>query len=71
MAAEDLTTSHKASILIADDDPGIRLVLRHRLEAAGCAVEEASDSQSALNALQSNRFDAALLDIMMPGMGGL
>ena len=60
-----------ASVLIADDDPAIRLVLRHRLEADGCRVEEAADSQAALEALRSGRFDVALLDIIMPGMGGL
>ena len=58
-------------MLVADDDPGIRLVLRHRLEADGYRVEEAADSQSALEALLSNRHDVALLDIMMPGIGGL
>ena len=60
-----------ASILIADDDPGIRLVLRHRLEADGYRVEEAADSQGALEALIANRHQVALLDIMMPGAGGL
>jgi two-component system, NtrC family, nitrogen regulation response regulator GlnG len=60
-----------ASVLIADDDPGIRLVLRHRLEADGYRVDEAADSQSALEALTGNRHEVALLDIMMPGAGGL
>ncbi|MBV8361233.1 MAG: sigma-54-dependent Fis family transcriptional regulator, partial [Deltaproteobacteria bacterium] len=58
-------------VLVADDDAGIRLVLRHRLEAAGYEVEEAADSQSTLQALLSNRYDVALVDIMMPGIGGL
>ena len=61
----------RASVLIADDDPGIRLILRHRLEADGYRVEEAADSQSALEALTGNRHEVALLDIMMPGAGGL
>ena len=60
-----------AAVLIADDDPAIRLVLRHRLEADGYRVEEAVDSSSALAALRSGRFDVALLDIIMPGNGGL
>ena len=59
------------TVLIADDDPAIRLVLRHRLEADGMRVEEAGDSASALMALRQNRFDVALLDIIMPGTGGL
>jgi two-component system nitrogen regulation response regulator GlnG len=63
--------SGRAVVLIADDDPGIRLVLHHRLEAAGYEVEETVDSQSTLQALISNRHDVALVDIMMPGTGGL
>src|SRR5258708_31455562 len=59
------------AVLIADDDPAIRLVLRHRLEADGMRVEEAGDSATALAALRANRFDVALLDIIMPGTGGL
>src|SRR5271154_4364715 len=59
------------AVLIADDDPGIRLVLRHRLEGAGYRVEEAADSQAARDALLTNRHAVALLDIMMPGEGGL
>jgi two-component system nitrogen regulation response regulator GlnG len=61
----------RGRILIADDDPAIRLVLRHRLEAEGYAVEEASDSASTLEALRTGRFDVALIDIIMPGPGGL
>jgi two-component system nitrogen regulation response regulator GlnG len=71
MSAQNLTTPQSASVLIADDDPGIRMVLRHRLEASGHNVQEAADSQSALNALLNGHHDVALLDIMMPGVGGL
>src|SRR5579885_672679 len=60
-----------ADILVADDDPAIRLVLRHRLEAAGHRVAEAGDGRSALEALRSGRFAVALIDIIMPGMSGL
>jgi len=60
-----------ASVLVADDDPGIRLILRHRLESAGYAVEETGDSAATLDALRANRHGAALVDIMMPGAGGL
>src|SRR5690348_7627362 len=59
------------AVLIADDDPGIRLVLRHRLEAAGYSVDEAAESDGTLQALLSNRYNVALIDIMMPGVGGL
>src|SRR5271169_3051002 len=68
---EGAVVQNAPAILIADDDPAIRLILRHRLEAAGYNVSEAADSNSALAALKTNRFDAALLDIIMPGSGGL
>ncbi len=64
-------TQNAPAVLIADDDPAIRLILRHRLEAAGYHVSEAADSNAALAALRTNRFDAALIDIIMPGAGGL
>jgi two-component system, NtrC family, nitrogen regulation response regulator GlnG len=74
-ATQNLIPPNKAaaipSILVADDDPAIRLVLRHRLEASGYRVDESADSQSALDALLSNRYDVALVDVMMPGAGGL
>ncbi len=57
--------------LIADDDPAIRLVLRHRLEAEGWHVAETADSGATLEALRGGRFDVALVDIIMPGAGGL
>jgi len=60
-----------ARVLIADDDPAIRLVLRHRLESAGCAVEETADGESALSELGTRQFDVALIDIILPGMDGL
>ncbi|HVB78847.1 MAG TPA: sigma-54 dependent transcriptional regulator [Candidatus Binataceae bacterium] len=66
-----VTTARAIRALIADDDPAIRLVLRHRLEAEGWRVEEAADSDAALEALRSGRFDVALVDIIMPGVGGL
>jgi two-component system, NtrC family, nitrogen regulation response regulator GlnG len=63
--------SSRTTVLVADDDQAIRLVLRHSLEAAGFEVQEAVDSQGALEALRSGRFDVALVDIVMPGVGGL
>src|SRR5258708_23119883 len=47
--------------LIADDDPAIRLVLRHRLEADGWRVEEAAHTPSAPHALNRGRFYHALV----------
>ena len=58
-------------VLIVDDDPGVRKVLRRILTGAGYAVEEAEEAFQALDSLDSNPPDAALLDIKMPGMDGL
>ena len=58
-------------VLIVDDDPGVRKVLKRILGGAGYEVEEATDAFQALDALDSSPPDAALLDIKMPGMDGL
>jgi two-component system nitrogen regulation response regulator NtrX len=58
-------------VLIVDDDAGVRKVLRRILGAEGYDVEEANDAFQALDALDANPPDAALLDIKMPGMDGL
>ena len=58
-------------VLIVDDDAGVRKVLKRILGAEGYDVEEANDAFQALDALDANPPDAALLDIKMPGMDGL
>jgi two-component system nitrogen regulation response regulator NtrX len=58
-------------ILIVDDDPGVRSVLRRILGGAGYTVQEAGDAFQALDMLDAHPPDAALLDIKMPGMDGL
>ena len=58
-------------ILVADDDPQIRDVLRIALKQAGFAVTEAGDGQAALEAAQSLQPDLIILDIGMPEMDGL
>jgi two-component system nitrogen regulation response regulator NtrX len=57
-------------ILIVDDD-GVRTVLRRILGSAGYAVQEAGDAFQALDLLDAQPPDAALLDLKMPGMDGL
>jgi two-component system KDP operon response regulator KdpE len=58
-------------ILIVDDDPQIRRVLRILLTGQGYEVDDAKDGETALEKLSKQRFDLALLDMGMPGMGGL
>ena len=59
-----------ASVLIADDDPNIVLALRFLMEKAGYRVRAAADGPSAVAALNEERPDVVLLDVMMPGLNG-
>jgi len=58
-------------ILIIDDDPQIRNVLRIALQQAGMDTTEAGDGAEGLRKAQSGRFDLIVLDIGMPAMDGL
>ncbi len=59
-----------ATILVADDEPEITLLMRDFLEAAGFAVLSANSGAAALAALSSGTVDCVLLDVMMPDMSG-
>ena len=58
-------------ILVVDDEPQIRRVLRAALTAQGYEVRDARSGEGALEAVREHRFDLILLDMNMPGMGGL
>jgi two-component system KDP operon response regulator KdpE len=58
-------------ILAVDDEPQIRRVLRATLTAHGYEFYEARSGEEALDAIRANRFDLVLLDVNMPGIGGL
>ncbi len=58
-------------ILIVDDDPQIRRVLKVTLSGQGFEVDDAKSGEIALDTLRDSRFDLVLLDINMPGMSGL
>lgn len=57
-------------ILIADDDATGREIARVLATRAGHEVEAVADGAAALAALTAGGFDAALLDLFMPGLGG-
>lgn len=57
-------------ILIVDDEPDIREVLRFRLEKAGYEVVTAMDGKDCLKKVEAEKPDLIILDIMMPGMNG-
>jgi two-component system, OmpR family, KDP operon response regulator KdpE len=58
-------------VLVVDDEPQIRRVLRSALAARGYEVQDAPTGEDALVCLRHSRFDLVLLDVNMPGMGGL
>jgi DNA-binding NtrC family response regulator len=59
-------------VLIIDDEPNIRRMMRLTLEADGYEVEDAADGRAGLELFGDGaRFDAVVLDQKMPGMDGL
>lgn len=60
-----------AKILIADDEPRIRELIREHLEHAGYACEEAGDGSAALAAVETFAPDLVILDLMMPFVDGM
>jgi two-component system KDP operon response regulator KdpE len=58
-------------ILVVDDEPAIRRALRPPLVELGFQVAEASRGEEALQALRTAPHDVVLLDINMPGIGGI
>ncbi len=58
-------------VLVADDDPQLRLMLKHVLVRAGFRVAEAEDGDAALSLLAHETCDVALIDLMMPNKEGL
>jgi DNA-binding response OmpR family regulator len=63
--------SEKALILCADDDDDILALVALRLRRTGYEVLTATDGASALTQAKEHRPDVAILDVMMPRMGGL
>ena len=60
-----------AKILIVDDEPRIRELIREHLQYAGYVCEEAGDGSAALSLLSGGGFDLVILDVMMPFMDGM
>jgi twitching motility two-component system response regulator PilH len=60
----------KIKVLVVDDDPGVRYLVRRVLEDRGMEVDEAESGEEALERLKETKPDLVLLDVMMPGMNG-
>lgn len=65
-----MASKNKPMVLVADDDPTIRFLIREVLEEAGFAVEEADDGETAVAAFCRLRPDIVMLDVKMPGQDG-
>jgi two-component system KDP operon response regulator KdpE len=59
------------SILIVDDEPQIRRVIKAALSKQGYVVADARSGEAALDMIREERFDLVILDRNMPGVGGL
>ncbi len=60
-----------ATLLVADDDPGLRESLTRTLARAGHRVVSASDGRAALERIQGGGIDLVLTDLKMPGLTGI
>src|ERR1700730_6935289 len=60
-----------ARILVIDDDQPVRAAIRIVLESSGFEVVAAEDGRAGKKAIETTRFDAAIVDLFMPEMDGL
>jgi DNA-binding NtrC family response regulator len=63
--------SRSYSILIVDDDAGVRNLLADWVEVLGCRPHIADNAEAALDIARTQHIDVALIDIMMPGRDGV
>ncbi len=66
-----MNPSDRASILVVDDEEGVRSFLADALAGAGHAVAQAEDGESALALIAARAFHVVLTDLRMPGMDGM
>ncbi len=60
-----------ANILVVDDEPQIRRVMRATLSSQGYVISEAKTGEEALDSFRKLRPDLVLLDVVLPGQDGL
>jgi DNA-binding response OmpR family regulator len=60
-----------STVLIVDDDPQLRAMLADALRQESFAVEEAASGEETLEMVEHHEPDVVLLDVLMPGLGGL
>jgi DNA-binding response OmpR family regulator len=65
------STTSPARVLVVDDEPPIRAIVRGFLEREGMTVAEAADGPAAVDQVRAFGPDVVVLDIMLPGFDGL
>src|SRR5271169_1374009 len=58
-------------ILVIDDDPSVRNILEDFLQLKGFEVSVTGDGESGASLIQERHFDLFLVDLVLPGMGGI
>lgn len=71
MTSLSTTSRSSATIIVADDETHIRLVVADKLRSAGYTVYEACDGEEALDLVHRHSPDAIITDLQMPYMSGL
>jgi DNA-binding NtrC family response regulator len=71
MKEEKMPEEIKADILLVDDEEQFLKVLSQRLEGRGMKVDTSTSGEEALSRVKGKEFDAIILDLAMPGMGGM
>src|SRR5580704_14234574 len=63
--------SLKGTVLVVDDEPAIRRALRGTLALLGYSAHEASSGEQGVDLARCQHYDAIVLDVNMPGLGGI
>ncbi len=70
MSEKSAKSSHKLKVLFVDDEPAIRSVMQIELPRMGHQVTFCANGEEAVAALDKHPFDAAIVDLRMPGIDG-
>ncbi len=62
---------HPIQVLVVDDEKPTRVLMERELPQSGCVVVTAQNGEQALEVLSRQDFDVVLLDLKMPGLGGM
>jgi len=66
-----MSTAMPIRLLVVDDERPLRFLMEKELPRAGCVVTTTESGEAALEQLRLEEFDVVLLDLNMPGMGGI